>query len=67
MPTQTAQGPKERRTRGAGRIWLRVTRFEQQAVRAVAKAEGLARGEILRRYSLNDVLAMYRQLTEGKV
>jgi hypothetical protein len=66
VATGIAQGPKKRRRTGTGRIWLRVTRLEQQAVRAVARAEGLARGAILRRYSLDQILTKYEQLTNGK-
>lgn len=43
-------------------LWVRATSLERAAARRVAKAEGLARGELLRRYSLNEVVRRYRKI-----
>ena len=45
---------------------MRVTRQEQQAVRALAKSSGMTRVELLRRYSINAVVEEYQQLAGGK-
>ena len=66
MAVATAQGPKKTPRKRGPRIWIEATRLEQKAVRAVARAEGLARGAILRRYSLDQILAKYEALTNGK-
>jgi hypothetical protein len=62
----TAQDPKKARRKKGPRIWIEASRLEQKAVRVVAKHKGYARGYILRMHSLNDILEMYRQLTDGK-
>lgn len=60
MPAPTAQAPKTTRSpRKAGRLWVRATAAEKRAAAWVIKQEGLARGEVLRRYSLNTIVAMY--------
>jgi hypothetical protein len=41
---------------------VEVTRDEAEKARRVARHEGLARGFMLRKYSLNDLLRMYDEL-----
>lgn len=44
------------------RLWVEVTKEEAEKARRVARHEGLARGFMLRHFSLNQLLAMYDQL-----
>jgi hypothetical protein len=62
VATQTAQVPKKRRLRNVERIVIRGTRLEKQAVRAVARYRGMDYSELLRRYSLNDVMEQFSEL-----
>lgn len=65
MSAQAAQAPPPRARKWpkkGPRLWVVVTKDEAQKARRVARHEGLARGFMLRRYSLNQLLAMYEQL-----
>lgn len=70
MSPQTVQvakksrsSPRRRRWPKKGpRLWVEVTKEEAEKARRVARHEGLARGFMLRRFSLNQLLAMYDQL-----
>lgn len=64
MSVATAQVPKKGPRKRGPRIWADCSRLEQKAVRVVAKHKGYARGQILRRHSLDEIMAMYRQLTD---
>lgn len=63
MAVATAQGPKKTPKKRGPRIWADCSRLEQKAVRVVAKHYGYARGQILRRHSLDEILELYRKLT----
>lgn len=64
MSAQAAQAPPKARKwpKKGPRLWVEVTRDEAQKARRVARHEGLARGWMLRKYSLHQLLAMHTQL-----
>lgn len=60
---KSRRGPKNGKWPKKGpRLWVEVTRDEAEKARRVARHEGLARGFMLRKYSLNDLLRMYDEL-----
>ncbi len=58
---QAAKKPRQWPKKGP-RLWVEVTKDEARKARQVARHEGLARGYMLRKYSLADLLRMYEQL-----
>jgi hypothetical protein len=62
VTAQATQPPKRGRTRRRARLWLNASADEKKAVRKVTQAEGLAKGEALRRYSLNQIVEKARLL-----
>lgn len=66
MSVATAQDPKKTAQKRGPRLWVSCSQAERKAAHVVAKHHGYARGELLRRHSLNDILALYQQLTSAK-
>lgn len=69
MSVQATQAPQRARKwpKKGPRLWVEVTKDEARKARIVARHEGLARGWMLRKYSLHQLLAMYEQLVgDGK-
>lgn len=59
MPATTTQAP--RRVSRRPRLWIEVrSLLELRAVRFVLKETGLMRSELLRRFSLNQIVRMYK-------
>lgn len=65
IPQVPRRSRKVNRRRGTRRIWIRGSRLEQQGVRAVAKHRGMTNSELLRRFSLNDVMKQFHALNGG--
>lgn len=59
MPSTTLQAP--RRITRRPRLWIEVRSFlEVRAVKFVQRETGLMRSELLRRFSLNQMVRMYK-------
>lgn len=63
MSTSAVPRPVSRRPR----LWIEVRSYQEiNAVRFVQKHTGLMRSELLRRYSLNQMVRMYKARRNGK-